>query len=232
MASKHYEEQYTFADKYLWNYLNDNIDNFYNKKILVVGCGEGGVVQYFRDLTFDCEGLEINGDRVVFKNNNIMIGDISDKALTNVLLTRYDLIIMRDVIEHIENKSMAFFNISELLNDDGYLYITFPPKNSAFAGHQQNLKSWLRYIPFVHRLPMWLLSMLSKDKHGLKHMKDTYSMGQSALLFPFWCEWFELEPIVTDYFLSRPIFNLRYGLPTIKGNRKFCMGVECLLRKE
>ena len=63
---------------------------------------------------------------------------------------------MRDVIEHVFDQESAMKNIKELLKPEGKLFISFPPKYSPFAGHQQNSSRTLSKLPFLHLLPTLL----------------------------------------------------------------------------
>jgi len=229
--SRH-NEQVMFSHKYLYPYLKQHIKNLDDLTVLVVGCGEGGVVGNFRSHGIECEGLEIN--EKLIEGDFVMIGDITGmtRAIPLSAGKGYDLIIMRDTIEHIHVKWMAFHNIRCLLNNGGYLYITFPPKHSAFAGHQQNLKTFLRYIPFVHLLPLWLLSLSGEEERRLWKVKNTYMVGMNISRFNTLTKRFNFVPVIKNYFISRPVFRLRYGLPTIRGNKLFCMGCEFLMKLE
>ena len=65
----------------------------------------------------------------------------------------YDLIIIRDVIEHIANKEIALKNLATMLKAGGEIFMSFPPKYCAYAGHQQTANSLLAKIPYIHLLP-------------------------------------------------------------------------------
>ena len=69
---------------------------------------------------------------------------------------KHDTIIIRDVIEHIEDKKTALINMFELLKPGGKLYISFPPKYCAYAGHQQTTPSIMGKLPYLHLLPNFL----------------------------------------------------------------------------
>ena len=84
---------------------------------------------------------------------------------------KYDLIIMVDVIEHIELPSVALDRIYDLLKPGGYLYITFPPKESPYAGHQQHHKL-LKYIPWISLLPENIIRLFGNTDAIIENKKN------------------------------------------------------------
>ncbi|PKL81879.1 MAG: hypothetical protein CVV24_12945 [Ignavibacteriae bacterium HGW-Ignavibacteriae-3] len=149
MPEKHFYEQEKYTQDYLLPYFLNVIPDFKKKSILEVGCAEGGLLTSLQTLGIKVCGVEISPDRAALareKNNSlkIIVGDITDPALPGILNEKFDLIIMREVIEHIYDKEAAFNNLDKLLNTNGFFYISFPTKRSPFAGHQQIGKSFLK----------------------------------------------------------------------------------------
>ena len=149
MAEKHFYEQKKYTKEYLVPYFQKHIPEFHKKKILEVGCAEGGLLEVLQEIGIDAAGLEISEERVeiskrINPNLKIMVGDITNPNLTSRGIGNFDVVIMREVIEHLPDKKTAMENISKLLNREGYLFISFPPKYSPFAGHQQIGRSFLR----------------------------------------------------------------------------------------
>lgn len=224
MAEKHFFEQIEYTNKYLIPYFEKYIPNFNKLKILEVGCAEAGLLDVFNKKGIEIHGLEISQERVniaLSKNPKlkIVVGDITDELILTKL-EKYDFIIMREVIEHIHNKEAAFSNLKNLLNPNGYLFISFPPKYSPFAGHQQIAKSFLKMIPYLHLLPKNVLKTIAKSlgekEDYVDEIKLHYSTGMAINKFEKLCKQFSFEPIIKDLFLFRPIYAFRFGLPTIK----------------
>lgn len=137
-------------------------------KILDIGCAEGGLLSFFAEMGFQCFGLDSNKTRVEFaqskQTENI---EFFNAKIENFNCDeKFDLILMLDVIEHVENKKKALLNIKKNLNESGIFLLTFPPFRSPFGGHQQVLRSFLKYIPYWHLLPrnyfLWLLKTFEK----------------------------------------------------------------------
>ena len=83
--------------------------------------------------------------------------------LSNELSSNIDLIILRDVIEHIPINEELFFlqKIKQFAKPDTNFLITFPPFYSHFGLHQQVFcTSILRYIPYLSILPKSILKLI------------------------------------------------------------------------
>ncbi|TSA29877.1 MAG: methyltransferase domain-containing protein [Ignavibacteriales bacterium] len=247
MAEKHFYEQKQYTKEYLLPYFQKLIPDFHKKKVLEVGCAEGGLLETLQDLGMHVVGVELSPERVkiaVKKNSNlnIFVGDITDSKLPEQLSETFDVIIIREVIEHVPDKKAAFNNLGKLLNDNGFLFISFPPKRSPFAGHQQIGKSFLKTIPYLHILPKSILKpvakLLGEGAGYIDEIKLHYGTGCTVNEFEFQCLLQNFIPIKKDFFLFRPIYALRFGLPTIKLPRipilkeYISLGCETLLQKK
>ncbi len=225
MAEKHFYEQKQFTFKYLLPYFQKNIPNFQEKKVLEVGCAEGGLLKALHEIGMAVVGLELNSDRAEIAKEknpslNIFVGDITDPQLSAKINETFDLIIMREVIEHVSDKNYAFKNLNKLLNNNGYLFISFPPKRSPFAGHQQIGKSFLKIIPYLHILPTNFLKSISKSlgeyPSYIDEIKLHYSTGCTIKEFEFFSAIYNFIPVRKDLYFFRPIYALRFGLPTVR----------------
>lgn len=252
MAEKHYYEQKEFTEKYLIPYFKKYIPHFEKLRVLEIGCAEGGLLEEFSSLGIFAVGLEIDEKRVAIAHQKnpdlkIYVGDITDPDLTKKLSAHsefssgFDLIIMREVIEHLKNKKNAFYNLNYLLKENGYLFVSFPPKFSPFAGHQQIGKSFLKIIPYLHLLPKFILKpladILRENKNYIDEIKLHFSTGCTIKNFERLSSEFGFEEVIKDLYFFRPIYNIRYGIPVIKlpdivlFREIISFGCEALLKK-
>ncbi len=246
MAEKHYYEQQRFCEDYIIPFLEKHLSKFRSLKILEVGSGEGGVVSVLKKAGYNIEGFEISASRVKTAKEKdpqlpLFVGDLTDAKILDGREESYDLIILRDVIEHISNKKSAFEHIYRMLKPNGYFYITFPPRFSPFAGHQQNGKTVLRLFPFLHLLPDFLIDFFCKifdeDIRVIKAVKLNFKIGLTLNDFEKLIEDNKFNIVKMELFFSRPIFKLRYKIPTIKFpnivflREFFATGCETLLKK-
>lgn len=225
MAEKHFFEQKEYTEKYLIPYFQKSIPDFHKLKVLEIGCAEGGLLDIFNSIGIEASGIEISSERIeiaLSKNPQLKIdqGDITDITLPSRAGKVFDLIIMREVIEHVYNKSAAFDNLNNFLKPGGYLFVSFPPKYSPFAGHQQIAKSILKVIPYLHLLPSQVLKPVAKTfsetEDYVDEIKLHYSTGMKISEFEKLCRYKNFIPVRKELFLFRPIYGYRYGLPKIK----------------
>ena len=247
MADKHFYEQKKHTTGYLIPYFEKHIPDYKDKKILEVGCAEGGFIEELQNMGMDVMGLEIEQNRVTIANKKnpdlkILCADITDPTVVAKFDKKFDFIVMRDTIEHVPDRDSTFENISKMLNEGGYLYITFPPRFSGFAGHQQNCRTILKVFPYLHLLPDFLIRLLGKglneNPQQIKAVIENYRVGLSINAFEKYYKKHGYSPIVKGLFLSRPIYKVRFGVRTIRVpniplfRELFAFGCEYLLIKK
>jgi len=230
MGQIHYNYQY-----YIGLYLIDLLDPPKDARILEIGCGEGGTIAAFEDQRYDVIGFDVSLKRIIYAKKrrlNVNIGDISDSRTFDK--EQYDLVLMIDVLEHIDDKLGALRNLHDLIKDGGKAFISFPLKYSAYGGHQQN-GMIMRYFPFVHLLPDRLIRFLFKRERGEVVESVIYNKhnGLTFRRFKWLCEKSGLEIVKADFYISRPVYKIRYGLPIIKNYllRELSSGAECIVRR-
>lgn len=203
------------------------------KKILDIGCAEGGAMAALEDEGARCEGVEINASRVELgkalcnkdkvRNLRFIVGDITKDSILKNLKNRYDLILLRDVIEHLWEKAKVLTGIKNLLNSDGCIMISFPPFYSPFGGHQQMLSSRWRYFPYIHLLPRpffdvfsFHLSCQGDNRFILEEMKLFRRERLSLQTFEKLINQLGLKIAAKKLYLSRPSHQLRYGFKIVE----------------
>jgi SAM-dependent methyltransferase len=246
MSEKHYFEQIKHTEKYLIPYFKNQFEDFENFKVLEVGCAEGGFLELLAKMAMDVCGLELSPQRVtISKQKNptldVRVGDITNPAIVEELNSSFDLIVFRDVIEHIPDRTATFENINKLLKPGGSVFFSFPPRFSGFAGHQQVGKSLLRYVPYWHLLPAPIIKLLGKLFHEHKYIVDNailnFKIGLSIRQFEKYYAAFNFVPTKKELFLFRPIYKIRFNInplrfPNIPLLREFfAFGCECILKK-
>lgn len=246
MAEKHFHEQTEHTNSYLVPYFRKHLPEFDGFKILEIGCAEAGFLHVIQSLGHECVGLELSSARVrtaLQKNSNlkIFVGDITDGKVADLIGTTFDLIVMRDTIEHIPNRFDTFANIDRLLRSEGFLYVTFPPRYSGFAGHQQNGRSVLRFVPYLHLLPSPVIrilgNLLNERRALIEGVIQNYTDGLTIRTFERFCSEFHFNAIVKDLFLLRPIYEIRFHVkprrvPNVPLLRELvAFGCEYLLQK-
>ena len=225
MAEKHFHEQRKFAREYLVHHLEAHIPDFRNKTVLEVGCAEAGFLDYLQEIGINGVGIELEENRVALAHrltprSEVYQGDITDISLPATLGKRFDVVVMRDVIEHVPDRKTALHVIWNFLNPGGYALITFPPRFSPFAGHQQHAHSFLKLTPYVHLWPKFLWygigKLLGEEREYLDSVMHNYRIGLTIRQFEKFYRAAGFREVLREVFLLRPIFKYRMGTPIVR----------------
>lgn len=131
-------------------------------RVLEIGCGEGGNLVPFAKAGCSVCGLDLAGGKIANADWFFQAQGLSGVFLCADFLTAtelkggFDLILIHDVIEHIEPeyKSLFFRRAKDLLSSDGIVFWGFPAWQMPFGGHQQICRSKVcSKLPFMHLLP-------------------------------------------------------------------------------
>jgi SAM-dependent methyltransferase len=97
-----------------------------SRRVLDVGCGNGGFPNYLRTLGFDASGLEVSAQASAYARSTyglrVFNGQIEDLATTEV----FDAITMVGTVEHLLNPLRSLSAARSHLVDAGYLIFDFP----------------------------------------------------------------------------------------------------------
>lgn len=130
---------------------------------------------------------------------------------------RYQLAILRDVIEHLDNTEIALSNIRRIMSPGGYLLVTFPPYPSPFGGHQHTLANTAGKFPWIHLLPDSMFYPMIRsgrqlDQHEVRRLRSirlTTHKFRRAAREAGW------QIAREEYYLIRPVYRMKFGLPTV-----------------
>ena len=246
MAEKHFHEQKRHAARYLVPHLRKRCPGFNHFRILEIGCAEGGFLSALMDIGIRATGLDLSPGRVKLAKSfdprpKILVGDAVDPGLPANLGRPFDIVVMLDVIEHVSERGALFLNLGRLLKPRGFVFVTFPPKHSPFAGHHQNGRSILRFVPYLHLLPEPLLRFAGKCSGEFPHIIDAATAnaktGLSIRSFERLCKTYGFRFVEKKLFFIRPVYRTRFDLrpvsmPDIPLVREIAAtGCECLLKK-
>ncbi|MBR1517433.1 MAG: class I SAM-dependent methyltransferase [Bacteroidales bacterium] len=159
----YFEEQSYTTEKYVIPYIEPvhRVDG--SISLLEVGCGEGGNIKPFLDRGCRCMGVDLNegqienGKRFFAEHPHrdrltLTYSDIYDIEPGPEM--QFDIIMLRDVIEHIHDQERFMAFIRRFLRPEGgIIFFAFPPWLMPFGGHQQICESRLAKTPWIHLLP-------------------------------------------------------------------------------
>lgn len=164
----YFNEQAQVTEKYVIPYIEQVFTLREGLRILEIGCGEGGNLKPFLDRGYYCTGVDLNVSQI--ENAKVFLGDhphydrlrlIADD-IYNITPEPFDLIILRDVIEHIHNQERFMGFLKRFLAPDGVVFFGFPAWQMPFGGHQQICNSKISKLPFIHLLPASLYAALMR----------------------------------------------------------------------
>ncbi len=139
--------------------------------ILEIGCGEGGNLLPFAELGCKVTGIDRAASRIhqaeTFFTASGYKGEFTTTDFFNFSsASRYQLILIHDVIEHISNKEEFFRCLSPLLAKRGIIFWGFPSWQMPFGGHQQICHNrFVSSLPFIHLCPGILYRFLLRCFH-------------------------------------------------------------------
>lgn len=128
-TNKSFNKKKNFDHKNYKEYILDSkiIQKLFQKKnnqikILEFGCGWGFWAKFMKGLNFNVETVEISESRAFHLKKN----KIKNYKNINKINKKYDLIFSNQVLEHISNPCETIKNLSDKLNNGGFMYHKFP----------------------------------------------------------------------------------------------------------
>jgi SAM-dependent methyltransferase len=200
-------------------------------RVLEIGCGEGGVLKPFLNKGCSVIGVELNESKYEYfkhfyeqeiqdKKALVINRDIYKIDVENDLGGKVDIIILKDVIEHIHNQEKLLKELQLFLKPKGVIFFGFPPWQMPFGGHQQVCKSkFLSRFPYVHLLPFgiyeFLLRAFNEKSEDFIEIKET---GISIERFERIVESAGYNTIHKIHYLLNPIYTFKFNLRPLKQN--------------
>ena len=160
---KYFEEQSITTKNYVIPFLAEVRDIKKELEVLEIGCGEGGNLEPFLSAGYKVTGVDILEAKIknavkFFENHEkienlqLIVSDIYEPVKD--LDHKFDIIFMRDVLEHIHDQSKFMSYVKRFLKPDGLFFLGFPPWQNPFGGHQQMCRNkFLSKLPWFHLLP-------------------------------------------------------------------------------
>jgi SAM-dependent methyltransferase len=193
-------------------------------RVLEIGCAEAGVLKAFTEKGCITVGVELDEPRLVlareFMKEQVVEGKISfiskdiykvdiDKELNG----RFDIIILKDVIEHIHDQQKLIAWLKSFLNPEGVIFFGFPPWQMPFGGHQQIMAgTFLSKVPYFHLLPMgiykWILKTAKQDVAAFAEIKET---GISIERFEKIAADTGYKVVNKTHYFINPIYTYKFG---------------------
>ena len=229
---RYFDIQALNSQKYILPFVESNFTIREGMRVLEIGCGEGGVLKPFLDKGAVCVGVEFDRTRIEngekWLSEEIKRGRLSfvvkDIYDTNVetLGGKFDLIILKDVIEHIHNQAKLLARLREFLMPGGIIFFGFPPWQMPFGGHQQLCKNALSKVPYFHLLPKPLyksiLKLFKEPEHVINDLLEIKDTGISIERFEKIVKQTNYKMVGKINYLFNPIYEYKFNIKPRKQN--------------
>jgi SAM-dependent methyltransferase len=197
-------------------------------RVLEIGCGEAGVLKAFTDRGCFAFGIELEESRLSFARQfmaeelqsgkvQFLNRDIYEVDASKDIGSGFDLIILKDVIEHIPNQEKFMPQLHRFMNPGARIFFAFPPWCMPYGGHQQVLPGKLASrLPWYHLLPgplyPWMLKLLGSPKPSIDGMLDVKSTGISIQRFLRVVKKSGFKETARCFYLFNPIYEYKFGI--------------------
>ncbi len=218
-------EQSLTTEKYVIPYVSEFVDVGEKLSVLEIGCGEGGNLRPFLDAGCDrVVGVDLSEPRVKlaiehFKDHERVdhIEFIAKDIYKVDDLGQFDLIITRDVLEHIHGQERFMEYIKKFLKPNGKLFQGFPPWYNPFGGHQQTCQSKvLSILPYFHILPRFLykgiLQMFGERERQVENLLEIKDTGITIERYERILKKTGYNQLKRTLFLINPNYETKFGL--------------------
>jgi SAM-dependent methyltransferase len=221
---RYFQIQLLNAEKYVLPFIEEVFEIKKNMRVLEIGCGEGGVLKAFINKGCEGVGVELDAPRIddakKFLTDDIAAGklrfvikDIYDVNVDADFGGLFDIIVLKDVIEHIHDQAKLIGWMKNFLKPSGMIFFGFPPWYMPFGGHQQMAGSKISRLPYIHLLPRsiyrWILKKKKEPVDALMEIRDT---GISIERFEKICKQQGYRITHKRHYLFNPIYEWKFKL--------------------
>jgi SAM-dependent methyltransferase len=227
------------------------------KRVLEAGSGNGGCAAQFHRAGCRVTAVEIDErlvETAIALNEaeavpvDTFTGDVCRSDCPGLDRGPFDVILLRDVVEHLEDLVGALENLRRRLDDAGVFFIVFPPYYSAYGAHQQILPGkrvgGISYnkLPFIQLLPdRWFIPIARGDAPPQREVVRLRGIRLTLRKFYRSAAEAGLSLRRSTHYLTRPTHKLRYGVPVMRAyllgripllNELLVTACYCLLEKK
>lgn len=193
-------------------------------RILEIGSGDGGNLSAFLTLGCTAVGVELDPNLVAFTSRKLssyiqsgkltmLSKDIYDADIQKDLGGKFDLVVLKDVIEHIHDQPKLFRRMKEMLNERGMIFFGFPPWQMPYGGHQQICSGKLTSkMPWYHLLPeSWYKAILKANHEPVDVLMEIRETGISIERFEKIAKETGYQTVKRELWLVNPVYEYKFG---------------------
>ena len=223
-----YDQQVDNSKNYVLPFIQTSHTIGTGTRVLEVGCGEGGVLLPFIEKGCYCVGVDLDANRIRLSNlflekevadNKVqfLLKNIYEEDFLNKFKGSFDVIILKDVIEHVPEQEKFVPYHKNFLSEGGQIFFGFPPWYMPFGGHQQVCEhKFTSVLPYYHILPRFLykgiLKLAGESDLVIKDLMEIKDTQISIERFERIVRISGLQIKNKQHFLFNPIYKYKFGV--------------------
>lgn len=221
-----FDQQVDNSRSYVFPFIEHSKPIKAGMNIMEVGCGEGGVLLPFAEVGCSCVGVDLDPVRIDIANDflkehvasgkmEFLLQNIYEPSFFERFEGHFDVIMLKDVIEHVPEQEKFIPYLAKLLKPDGQIFFGFPPWYMPFGGHQQLAQNKWAMLPYYHILPRpvykSILKGLGEKEHTINDLLEIYDTRISIERFERIVKKSGLEIKHKQHYLLNPIYKYKFG---------------------
>lgn len=196
--------------------------------VFEVGTAEGGVLLPFIERGCKCVGVDLADVRIELAKTflakevaerkvEFLCQNIYDESFLSRFKGAFDIIILKDVIEHVPEQQQFITYLKNFLRPGGQIFFGFPPWYMPFGGHQQVCRTkWASVLPWYHILPRFMyrgiLKMAGEHELVIKELMEIKDTQITIERFERIVKNSGLKVLQKQHYLINPIYKYKFGL--------------------
>jgi SAM-dependent methyltransferase len=221
----YFQMQKLDCEEYIIPFIEEVYSFKSTSRVLEIGCGSAGVLSAFLERGHQGVGVELNINaceearrrlsKFVESGQLILLSkDIHSVEPETEMRGKFDIIVLKDVIEHIHGQERLMNRMKSYLNSGGVIFLGFPPWQMPFGGHQQMCgNKFLSHLPYFHLLPMTLykgiLKIFKENPEPFVEIKET---GISIERFEKIAKKGSYRIVNERHYLINPVYKYKFNM--------------------
>lgn len=233
----YFQMQKQNCEEYIFPFIEEIYPLKSTCRVLEIGCGEAGVLSAFLERGCQGVGVELDTNKYAQAQQRLkeflasgqlilLSKDIYLVDPETEMKGKFDLIILKDVIEHIHDQERLMNRMKSYLNPGGLIFLGFPPWQMPFGGHQQVCNSpFLSRLPYFHLLPMALYKgVLNAFKENTGTFTEIKETGISIERFEKIARRTGYAILNSRHYLINPIYKYKFNMK-VREQRRFIRSI-------
>lgn len=222
---RYFDMQIENAEAFVLPFIEKEFKIKAGMRVLEIGAGEGGVLKAF--INKGCVGVAVELDANRAKDGKLWLAeDISSGKLSffandiydtevETLGGKFDIIVLKDVIEHIHDQERLINWLHSFLVPGGVIYFGFPPWQMPYGGHQQMCEYYLAKVPYFHLFPApvykRILKLFKEHPSTINNLLEVKETGISIERFEKIIRKTKYRVLNKKHYAINPIYQYKFG---------------------